>query len=85
MRLSNKAYDILKWVVMVFLPALGVLYSALAKIWGFPYGAEIAGTIAAVTAFLGTILQISNAKYKTYLAEQAVKELKNQIPPGGVT
>jgi hypothetical protein len=40
MKMSNKVYDVLKWIAMIFLPALGTLYFALAKIWGFPYPAE---------------------------------------------
>ena len=64
MKMSNKAYDILVWIVQVVLPALGTLYFALASIWNFPYAEQIVGTIAAVTAFLGAILKISNAQYK---------------------
>lgn len=63
MKMSNKVYDILKWVAMMFLPAAGTLYFALAGIWGFPYGEEIVGTITAVDTFLGIILGISTAKY----------------------
>ena len=61
--LSNKQYDILKWVALVLLPALGTLYFALAGIWGFPYGEQIVGTITAVDTFLGVILGISTAQY----------------------
>ena len=64
MTMSNKVYDVLKWIAMVVLPAAGTLYSALAALWGFPYGEQIVGTIVAVDAFLGTILQISNVNYK---------------------
>lgn len=64
MKLSNKTYDILKWVAMYLLPALGTLYFALASIWGMPYGEEIIGTITAIDTFLGAILGISTAKYK---------------------
>ena len=64
MKMSNKCYDILKYVAQIVLPALGTLYFALAKIWQFPYGAEIVGTISAVDAFLGALLQISNDQYK---------------------
>ena len=63
MALSNKAYDILKYIALILLPALGTLYFALAKIWGFPYAAEIVGTISAVDVFLGTLLKISTDKY----------------------
>lgn len=64
MKLSNKTYDILKWVAQIFLPALGTLYFALSQIWGLPYGEQIVGTITAVDAFLGALLGISSAQYK---------------------
>lgn len=64
MKMSNKVYDVLKWFAMIVLPAIAALYSALAGIWGFPYGEQIVGTIVAVDTFLGAVLQISNANYK---------------------
>lgn len=63
MKMSNKVYDILKYIALILLPALGTLYFALAKIWGFPYAAEIVGTISAVDAFLGALLKISTDQY----------------------
>jgi hypothetical protein len=62
--MSNKVYDILKWIAQILLPALGTLYFALSSIWGLPYGEEIVGTITAIDAFLGAILGISNLNYK---------------------
>lgn len=62
--MSNKTYDILKWVAQILLPALGALYFALAKIWGLPYSNEVVGTITAVDAFLGALLGISTIQYK---------------------
>ena len=62
--MSNRTYDILKWIVQLFLPALGTLYFALASIWNFPYGKQIVGTITAVNAFIGVLLGISTAAYK---------------------
>ena len=38
---SNRIYDILKWIALVVLPAVGTLYFSLAQIWGFPYGEQI--------------------------------------------
>lgn len=61
--LSDKVYNILKWIAMYLLPAIGTLYFALAGIWGFPYGEEIVGTLTAVDTFLGVLLGISSAKY----------------------
>ena len=63
MKLSNKAYDTLKWIAQYLLPAIGTLYFALARIWGLPYGEQIVGTITSVDAFLGAILGISTLQY----------------------
>jgi hypothetical protein len=60
---SNKTYDVLKYIAQVVLPALGTLYFALAGIWGFPYGEQIVGTITAIDTFLGVILRISSNVY----------------------
>ena len=61
--MSNKVYDVLKWIAMYLLPAFGTLYFALASIWGLPYGEQIVGTITAVDTFLGVILGISSTQY----------------------
>lgn len=68
MKMSNKVYDVLKYVAQIVLPAAATLYFALAGIWGFPYGEEIVGTIAAIDTFLGVLLGISNT---VYVKEQA--------------
>ena len=62
--MNDKVYNILKWVAMIVIPAVGPLYSALAGIWSFPYGDQIVGTILAVDTFLGAILGISSATYE---------------------
>ena len=71
--IPSKVYDILKWVALVVLPALGTLYFALAQIWGFPYGAEIVGTITAIDAFLGALLGISTSIYNKSEKDAALK------------
>jgi hypothetical protein len=63
MILNNKVYDILKFIVIKVLPALGTLYFALSKIWGFPYGEEVVGTISAIGAFLAVVLGVSTHYY----------------------
>ena len=63
MKLSNKVYDILKFIALILFPAIGTLYFALARIWDFPFAEEIVGTIAAIDTFLGAILQISTNQY----------------------
>lgn len=64
MKLTNKQYDVVKWIAQYLLPALGTLYFALASIWGLPYGEEIVGTITAIDTFLAVIMGISTANYK---------------------
>lgn len=65
--MSNKLYDVLKWIAMVLLPALGTLYFALAGIWDLPMGEQVVGTITAIDTFLGILLGISNAQYNKKL------------------
>lgn len=62
--MSNKVYDVLKWIAQILLPAIGTLYFAIASIWGLPYSEEIVGTITAIDAFLGALLGISTYQYR---------------------
>jgi hypothetical protein len=68
--MSNKVYDVLKYIAQIVLPAVGTLYFALASIWGLPFGEEIVGTITAVDTFLGAILMISSANYNKEESEE---------------
>lgn len=68
MNMTNKTYDVLKWIAQYLLPAIGTLYFAIAGIWGFPYGEEIVGTITAVDTFLGVILGMSSSRYSKSLS-----------------
>lgn len=63
MKLPDKIYNILKWICLICLPALAVLYFTLAKIWGLPYGAEIPATINAIAVFIGALIGISQINY----------------------
>lgn len=73
MKLPNKVYDVIKWLTMIVLPALGTLYFALSGIWGFPYGEQIVGTITALVTFFGVVLGISTKNYN----KEAEDEPKN--------
>lgn len=64
--ITGKLYDVLKWVALIVLPAFAsfVLGCSLALGWD---GGNIVATIVTLFAtFLGSILQISSEKYKTY-------------------
>ena len=59
----DKVYNILKWVCMICLPAIATLWFTLGKIWGFPYLAEVEGTIVAIDTFLGALIGVSTIAY----------------------
>lgn len=63
MKMSNKVYNVLKFIALVVLPALATLWTALGKIWNWPLVTEVAATICAVDTFLGAILKISSDNY----------------------
>lgn len=61
--LSNRTYDLLKYLTIIVLPAIGTLYTGLSQIWSLPYASEVPATIMCVCTFLGAILCISTAQY----------------------
>lgn len=63
MKMSNKTYDILKYIAQIVLPALATLWATLGKIWSWPLVTEISASIMAVDFFLGALLKISTDKY----------------------
>lgn len=63
MKMSDKLYDIIKWLALVVLPAIGTLYAGLAACWGWPYVEEIPTTIIIVETFLGALVGVSTAQY----------------------
>lgn len=73
MKMSNTAYDVLKFIAQIVLPALATLWAALGKIWGWPLVTEITATICAVDTFLGALLGISSYNYNK----------QEQQPPDG--
>ena len=61
--MSNRTYDILKYIAQIVLPALATLYATLAQIWSLPYADAIPLTIMAVDTFMGVLLKISSDQY----------------------
>ena len=64
MKMTNKVYDILKFIAQIVLPAIATFYVTIAGIWGLPLGDEISRTVRAVDTLLGAILMISSSQYK---------------------
>lgn len=63
MKMNNKTYDVLKWIVMIVLPAFATFYAGLAELWNLPYATEIPSTDTLIATFLGAILMISSHNY----------------------
>ena len=61
--MSNKVYDIFKFIAQIVLPAIATLYVTLAGIWNLPFSEQIGGTVMAVDTFLGAILMLSSKNY----------------------
>lgn len=61
--LSNKAYDIIKWVAVIFLPALAAFYYAIGQVWGVQNTEQVVGTIVSFDAFLGALIGVSTMRY----------------------
>lgn len=62
-KLNDKVYDVLKWMALIALPALAVLYNTLAGVWGWGYAQEVSTTINAAVACIGALIGISTAAY----------------------
>lgn len=67
---NSKVYDVLKWAVMVCLPAVTTLWLTLSSIWNFPYAEPIGATLGAVTVFLGALLGIGSLQYAKQIKEE---------------
>lgn len=73
MKMSDKTYNILKWVAQILIPAVGTFIFAISGIWGLPYAEEIVGTLMAIDTFVGALLGISTSKYNKELLDKTKK------------
>lgn len=63
MKLPNKVYDNMKWVLTIATPAVIVLIKTIGVIYNFNTDV-IAATIAAVATFAGSLFMVSSTQYK---------------------
>lgn len=79
MKLSDKVYDLLKYLGMIGLPAVAVAYQSLAQVWSLPYSEQIPSTILIIVTLLNTCLQISSTNYyKEQKDNNAVKTINGE-------
>lgn len=62
MKLPDKVYDLLKWIILIFVPALITLISGLGVLLGFDT-TIINGIIGLVAAFIGSLIGVSTVNY----------------------
>lgn len=61
--MASGLYDKLKWIALIFLPAINSAYFPFAQLWNLPHTVEVMGTIAIIDTLLGALLQISKSSY----------------------
>lgn len=65
--ISNKLYDVLKWLVLIVIPALTTFYAVLDNIFGWGYAETVTTISAAACTCIGAIIGISTAQYNKEL------------------
>ena len=62
MKLPDKVYDVLKWILVIFVPSTITLISSLGALLGFD-ATIINGIIGIVATFVGSLVGISTVAY----------------------
>lgn len=73
MKLSNKVYDNLKWIALVFIPSLITFYGVVGNVLNIPYTDVVLTIMGAFDVFLGSLLGISSAQYNKNIKESGDK------------
>ena len=64
MQIPNKVYDVLKWVLLIVVPASIGLLTTLATAWNWNIPLEaIIQTITAIATFVGALIGVSSINY----------------------
>ena len=80
MKLNDKVYDFLKWLALIFLPALAILVSVVLPAWniGTDYVKPIVITLNAVGVFIGTLIGISQVSIAADNAKEEYFETESE-------
>ncbi|NMM96271.1 holin [Bifidobacterium sp. DSM 109960] len=60
--LPDKAYQVLKWLALIALPAIAVFTQVVGPAWGLPYVDQIVATIDALGVLIGALIGVSEIK-----------------------
>lgn len=61
--LNDKAYNLLKWIGLIFLPACAWLVGQVAPAWGWENTGAIVTTLNALGTFIGILIGVSTLNY----------------------
>lgn len=64
MKLKNETYDLLKWIAVIFLPALTTFTGVVMKCFSVEYTDIVLTIMVAFDTFLGSVLQVSSSNYE---------------------
>lgn len=67
--LSDKNYQLAKWVATIVLPAIATFYAGMAALWGWGNSSAVVGTITLTDTLLGTLLMISTSTFNKQLTD----------------
>ncbi len=70
MKLSDKAYDALKFISIYCIPSIATLWLTIGQVWGLPYTVEIGTTISAIGVCIAGCIGLSTAAYEKALREE---------------
>lgn len=71
---NEKIYNILKYLVLIGLPAINTLWLSISQIWSLPLGEPISLTITAITVCLGTLIGVGSYRYNKALEAESEVE-----------
>ena len=70
MKISDKAYNILKWLALTAIPALTTLYGVIGTTLNIPHTKEVLMIMPAISTCIGALIGVSTAKYYQSLSEE---------------
>lgn len=62
--MTNKTFDTLKWITLVFMPAFSTLVGAIGGAVSWEHTQLALVILTALTTFMGGLLGVSNINYK---------------------
>ena len=75
--LSNKAYDVLKFIGFTVIPLIGEAYIRLAKVWDLPLANEINETALVIVFIFSVLLGYSTLVYNRVNNEISIEDFKD--------